>query len=155
MSLNNSHFDSLFAMTALLNDTELQALANKCQQLIADRERIKREELRQELMGNLQKAIGDILHNGFDLFIKNTELNPEWHEYTAVYFNPEDIYHIELEQRFAATLILCKLTPTSVLVYAIFTSQTIDKWRDFCYNIITEGKENRLFPISDEPLAIG
>ena len=94
---SNSNFDSLLTMTALLNDTELEALANKCQTLISDRERIKREELRRELMGNLQKAISDILHNDFGLFIKNTELNPEWHEYTAVHFNPEDIYHIELE----------------------------------------------------------
>ena len=92
MPLNNSHFDSLFAMTALLNDTELQALANKCQNLIADRERIKREELRQELMGNLQKAIGDILHNGFNLMIENVD-NPNW----AVQFLPDEIYHIEIK----------------------------------------------------------
>ena len=94
---SNSHFDSLFAMTALLNNTELRALADKCQNLIADRERIQREELRQELMGNLQKAIGDILHNGFTLYIQNTELNPDEDECTAVYFDPEEIYHIEIE----------------------------------------------------------
>ena len=94
---SNSTFDSLLAMTALCNDTELHALANKCQNLIADRERIKREELRQELMGNLQKAIGDILHNGFTLFIKNTELDPDEDEYNSVWFDPEDIYHIEIE----------------------------------------------------------
>ena len=92
-----SHFDSLFAMTALLNDAELRALADKCQNLLADRERIKREELRQELMGNLQKAIGDILHNGFTLLIKNTELDPDEDEYTAVCFDPEDIYSIKIE----------------------------------------------------------
>lgn len=70
---SNSHFDSLFAMTALLNDQELEALAFKCKELIKDRERIKREELRQELMGNLQKAIDDILHNGFNLNIQNED----------------------------------------------------------------------------------
>lgn len=94
---SKSQFDSLLAMTTLLNNQELEALAFKCEELIKDRERIKREELRHELMGNLQKAIGDILHNGFGLFIQNTELNPEEHEYTAVYFDPEDIYHIEIE----------------------------------------------------------
>ena len=99
MPYTNSHFDSLFAMTALLNDTELQALADKCQELIADRERIKRNELRQELMKNLQKAIGDILHNDFCLTIKNTECDPEYDDYYAVYFNPEDIYSIEVKQR--------------------------------------------------------
>ena len=89
---SNSTFDSLLAMTALCNDAELRALADKCQNLIADRERIKREELRQELMGNLQKAIGDILHNGFDLTIENVD-NPNW----AVKFLPDEIYHIEIE----------------------------------------------------------
>ena len=97
MPYTNSHFDSLFAMTALLNDTELQALADKCQELIADRERIKRNELRQELMENLQKAIGDILHNGFTLYIQNTDLDLVEDDCTAVYFDPENIYHIEIE----------------------------------------------------------
>ena len=94
---SDSYFDSLSAMTALLNDAELRALADKCQNLIADRERIKRNELRRELMENLQKAIGDILHNDFSLYIQNTELNPDEDECTSVYFDPEDIYHIEIE----------------------------------------------------------
>ena len=89
---SKSQFDSLLAMTALLNNQELEALAFKCEELIKDRERIKREELRQELMGNLQKAIGDILHNGFNLMIENVE-NPNW----AVRFLPDEIYHIEIE----------------------------------------------------------
>jgi biotin-(acetyl-CoA carboxylase) ligase len=83
-------------MTALLNDTELEALANKCQQLIADRERIKRNELRQKLMENLQNALSDILHNDFTLIIQNTELNPEEDECCAVCFDPKDIYSIEM-----------------------------------------------------------
>lgn len=89
---SNSHFDSLFAMTALLNNEELSALAAKCEGLIKDRERIKREELRQELMENLQKAIGDILHNDFGLMIENID-NPNW----AVRFEPDEVYHIEIK----------------------------------------------------------
>ena len=89
---SNSHLDSLLAMTALLTNNELEALANKCQNLIADRERIKREELRQELMENLQKAIDDILCNGFNLLIANAD-NPIW----AARFLPDEIYHIEIE----------------------------------------------------------
>jgi len=96
MPLNDSHFDSLFAMTALLTDTELQALTNKCQQVIADRERIKRNELRQKLMENLQKAIGDILHNDFCLTIKNTETDPIYDDCHEVCFDSEDIYSIEI-----------------------------------------------------------
>ena len=97
MPLNfKSQFDSLLAMTALLNNQELEALAFKCEELIKDRERIQREELRQELMENLQKAIGDILHNGFALYIQNTERN-ENDGCEHVYFDTEDIYHIELE----------------------------------------------------------
>ena len=91
-SKSNSYLDMLFDMTNLLNDAELHALADKCQNLITDRERAKREELRHELMGNLQKAIGDILHNGFNLMIENVE-NPNW----AVRFLPDEIYHIEIE----------------------------------------------------------
>ncbi len=89
---NDSHFDSLFAMTALLNDTELRALADKCQNLITDRERTKREELRQKLIENLQKAIGDILHNNFYLIIKNTERD----DYDEIILESEDIYFIEI-----------------------------------------------------------
>lgn len=95
MPLNNPHFDSLFATIALLNDTELQALANKCQNLIADRERIKRNELRQELMGNLQKAIGDILHNNFTLAIENSDR--DCHDnYGCVVFDPDEVYSITI-----------------------------------------------------------
>ena len=96
-----SNSDSLFAMITLLNDAELRALADRCQNLIEARERIKREGLRQELMGNLQKAIGDILHNGFNLVIENLD-NPSW----TVQFLPDESPNIEIEQRFAATLIL-------------------------------------------------
>lgn len=99
MPYTTSHFDSLLAMTALFNDTELQALANKCQQLIANRERIKRNELRQELMENLQKAISDILHNNFYLTIKNTERDHKYDDYDEVIFDPKDIYSIEIQQR--------------------------------------------------------
>lgn len=89
---SNSHLDSLFAMTALLNDDELRALANKCQNLVADRERIKREELRQELARNLQKTIDDILRNGFNLMIENLD-NPNW----IVRFLPDESPNIEIE----------------------------------------------------------
>lgn len=92
-----TNFDQLSAMTALLTNDELEALAFKCEELLKDRERIKREELRQELMGNLQKAIGDILHNGFTLYIQNTDLDLVEDDCTAVYFDPENIYHIEIE----------------------------------------------------------
>lgn len=94
---SNSYFDTLSDMTTLLNDAELRALTDKCQNLIVDRERIKREELRQELIENLQKAIGDILNNGFTLAIKNTECDPDFDAYCEVYFEPEDIGSIEIE----------------------------------------------------------
>lgn len=103
---SNSYFDTLFEMAALLNDTELRALTDKCQNLIADRERTKREELRQKLMENLQKAIGDILYNDFALYIKNTDRDED-DGCEEIYLDTEDIYSIEIEQRFAATLILC------------------------------------------------
>lgn len=88
---SKSQFDSLLAMTALLNNEELEALAFKCEELIKDRERIKREELRHELMGNLQKVIGDILHNGFNLTIQNEDN----YEYMCFLF-PDQNFSIDL-----------------------------------------------------------
>jgi len=96
MPLNsNSHLDALFDMIVILNNDELHALANKCQNLIADRERIKREELRQELMKNLQKALSDILNNDFSLIIENTE--KDCHDDNGcVVFDPDDICSITI-----------------------------------------------------------
>lgn len=108
----------------LFNETELEVIAEACQARAEKKKKARREGLRQELMGNLQKAINDILHNDFTLVITNTELNPEEDECYSVCFNPEDVYSIKMidtKQRFAATLILCKLTSTPILVYAIFT----------------------------------
>lgn len=93
---SNSHSDSLFAMITLLDDAELRALADRCQNLIEARERLKREGLRQELMGNLQKAIDDILHNGFALYIKNTDRDED-DGCEEIYLDTEDIYSIEIE----------------------------------------------------------
>ena len=87
-----TNFEQISALTALLTDNELEALAFKCEDLIKDRQRIKREELRQELMGNLQRAIGDILHHGFHLVIENTD-DPEW----IANFNPNECFHIEIK----------------------------------------------------------
>lgn len=66
---------------------------------LENRKKIKREELRQELMGNLQKAIGDILHNNFYLIVKNTERDHKSDDYDEVIFDHGDIYSIEIGQR--------------------------------------------------------
>ena len=80
----------------LLDETELEALAEVCQARVEGKRKARREALRQELMGNLQNALSDILHNNFALIIKNTELNPEEDECYAVCFDPQDIYSIEM-----------------------------------------------------------
>ena len=80
----------------LLNETELETLVEVCQTRIEGERKTRREGLRQELMGNLQKAISDILHNDFTLSIKNTERNHEYDDYDEVFFEPEDIYSIEM-----------------------------------------------------------
>lgn len=87
-----THFDQLSAMTALLTNDELHALADKCQNLIADRERVEREELRQKLIENLQRAIDDVLLNGFNLMIENVN-DANW----AVQLFPDDNYNIEIK----------------------------------------------------------
>jgi hypothetical protein len=84
--------DKMIRSLNLLNETELEALAEVCQARIEGKKKARREALRQELMGNLQKAIGDILHNGFSLMIENVD-NPNW----VVQFLPDEVYHIEIE----------------------------------------------------------
>lgn len=88
--------DKMIRSLNLLNETELEALAEICQARVEGKKKARREALRQELMGNLQKAIGDILHNGFTLIIRNAELNSEEDECYAVCFNPEDICSIQM-----------------------------------------------------------
>jgi hypothetical protein len=71
------------------------AIANLTEEL-ENRKKNEREKLRQELMGNLQKAISDVLHNDFILTIKNTERNHEDDDYDEVYFDTDDIYSIDM-----------------------------------------------------------
>lgn len=87
-----THFDQLSAMTALLTNDELHALADKCQNLVADRERVEREELRQKLIENLQRAIDDVLLNGFKLTIEDVN-----YENCEVQLFPDDNYNIEIK----------------------------------------------------------
>ena len=90
------NINEFLAIINLCNDEELETLTARCEELLNERKTAARNALRRELMENLQKAIGDILHNGFDLTIANTERNYiEGHE--DVWFQPDDIYHIEIE----------------------------------------------------------
>ena len=86
-----TNFDQISAMTALLTNKELEVLASKCEELIKDREHIRREKLRQELMENLQKAIEDILHNGFNLTVQNEDN----YEYMC-FLSPNQNFSIDL-----------------------------------------------------------
>jgi predicted DNA-binding transcriptional regulator YafY len=88
--------DKMIRSLNLLNETELEALVEVCQARVEGKKKARREALRQELMGNLQKAIGDILHNGFSLTIMNTERGHRADDFDEVYFNPEDIYSIRI-----------------------------------------------------------
>lgn len=90
------NIEEFLAIVNLCDDTELETLTARCNELLQERKTAARNALRHELMENLQKAIGDIFHNGFDLTIANTERNyMDGHE--DVWFCPDDIYHIEIE----------------------------------------------------------
>lgn len=90
------NINEFLAIINLCNDAELETLTARCEELLNERKTAARNALRQELMANLQKAIGDILLNGFDLSITNTERNYiDGHE--DVWFQPDDNYHIEIE----------------------------------------------------------
>ena len=91
-----NELDRMIHSLNLLNEVELEVLAEACQARVEDKKKARREGLRQKLMKNLQNALSDILHNNFALIIKNTELNPEEDECYAVCFDPQDIYSIEM-----------------------------------------------------------
>ena len=78
--------DLEFAITSLTKELE-------------NRKKAEREKLRQELMEDLQKAIGNILHNGFSLTIMNTERDHRADDFDEVYFKPEDIYSIRINEQ--------------------------------------------------------
>jgi len=90
----NNVYSKVFSCLPELSEIELEALAEACQERAEGKRKARREVLRQELMENLQKVIGDILHNGFNLAIKNTGCNPEYDDYVEVFFEPGDIYSI-------------------------------------------------------------
>ena len=87
-----NELDKMIRSLNLLNETELETLTEACQARVEEKKRARREVLRQELMGNLQKAIDDILLNSFSLTIENID-NPNW----IVQFLPDEIYHIEIK----------------------------------------------------------
>ena len=90
----NDVYSKIFLCLPELSEIELDTLAGACQERAEEKRKARREGLRQELMINLQKAIGNILHNGFNLAIKNTECDPKYDDYVEVFFEPEDIYSI-------------------------------------------------------------
>ena len=91
-----NEFDRMINNLNLLNETELEGLAEVCRARIEGKKKARREALRQELMANLQQTISAILGNGFDLTITNTERNYiDGHE--DVWFCPDDHYSIEIE----------------------------------------------------------
>lgn len=97
--MNTVSFNHYIDDSIMMSNTQLETAINKFSEILKKRKEIEREELRQELMENLQKALSDILHNDFYLIIKNTERNHEDDDYDEVVFNPEDIYSIKIQQR--------------------------------------------------------
>ena len=91
-----NELDKMIRSLNLLNETELEALAEVCQARVEGKKKARREALRQKLMENLQKAIGDILHNGFTLYIKNTDRDED-DGCEEIYLDIEDIYRIKIE----------------------------------------------------------
>lgn len=89
-------FDCIIRSLNLLNETELEALAEVCQARAEGKKKARREGLRLKLIENLQKALSDIIHNDFTLVITNTELDPEKDECYGVCFNPGDIYSVKV-----------------------------------------------------------
>ena len=94
----NDTYSKIFSCLPELSEIELETLAEACQERAEGKRKARREVLRQELMKNLQKAIGDILHNGFELSIKNIERNHEDDDFDEIWFDPKDIYSISITE---------------------------------------------------------
>ena len=101
--MNNLYLAKFLEEGRSLYTQDLEFAVKNLTEELENRKKNEREKLRQELMGNLQKAISDILHNGFSLTIRNTERNPEYDDWDAVYFDTDDIYSVEIKQRETAT----------------------------------------------------
>ena len=91
------NINEFLAIINLCNDDELEALTSRCNELLQERKNAAREALGRELIENLQKAIGDILHNDFALTIMNTERDHQVDDFDEVYFDPQDIYSIRID----------------------------------------------------------
>ena len=130
-----TNFDQISAMTALLTNKELEVLASKCEELIKDREHIRREKLRQELMENLQKAIEDILHNGFNLTVQNEDN----YEYMC-FLSPNQNFSIDLcNQRHCRYFnFILRTHPARFVKIMLNWKIILDFEQKFCYTIIVE-----------------
>lgn len=93
-----NNIDELLAIISLCDDSELETLTSSCERLLNERKAAARNALRHELMENLQKAIGDILRNGFSLTIMNTERDHQIDDFDEVYLDPKDFYNIRIDE---------------------------------------------------------
>jgi len=89
-------FDRMINSLNLLNEVELEALAEVCQARAEGKKKARREGLRQELTENLQAALREIFLNGFTLTIENTERDCH-DDYGCVVIDPDEIYSITME----------------------------------------------------------
>ena len=96
MGYDESFLTKTIDIGRALSNTELEIAVSELAKELENRKKFKREALRQELMENLQNALNDILHNGFQLIIENTDR--DCHEYDdCVIFNPDENYSIIME----------------------------------------------------------
>lgn len=94
--MNNLYLAKFLEEGRSLYTRDLEFAITNLTEELENRKKNEREKLRQELMGNLQKAIGDILHNNFTLTIENTDRDCH-DDYGCVVFDPDEIYSITIE----------------------------------------------------------
>lgn len=89
-------YSKIFGELPLLNEVELKALAEACQERAEKKRKARREGLRQELTENLQAVLSEIFLNGFTLTIENTERDCH-DDYGCVVIDPDEFYSITME----------------------------------------------------------
>ena len=89
-------FSRMINSLTLLNEIELETLAEACQERVEEKRKARREGLRRELTENLQAALREIFLNGFTLTIENTERDCH-DDYGCVVIDPDEVYSITME----------------------------------------------------------
>ena len=89
-------YSKIFRDLPLLNEVELQAIAEACQKKVDEKRKARREGQRRELMNEIRAAINEALNNGFELTIENEDRDIH-DDYACISLIAGETYSLNLE----------------------------------------------------------